>query len=138
MLLGFLPQAWAVNSTGTFDDILRNATDLASAIALWNATHSGPLAFSINDMIGFLRVPSTDPIWSQFPDSSMGPRSPHFELIWANAFVLPGAPIPPAGSFMSVFISIVSPASRECYLMLLPSTPLIVTYGRRSCELGQR
>lgn len=72
-----------VNSTKTFDDVLRNETLAQQAFAQWNTTRQGLFAGPSGGTIGFLRLPSDSPLLSRFGDPASGPHSPHIELIFA-------------------------------------------------------
>jgi hypothetical protein len=101
-----LPNAWYVNSNATYDNIRRNATVREAMISEWNTTKTGPLTWTIHDFVGFLRVPETDAIWKTNVDPSLGPTSAHFELLFVNAFMLPGRAMPSTGSYMSMFTNL--------------------------------
>ncbi|KZS94138.1 hypothetical protein SISNIDRAFT_485068 [Sistotremastrum niveocremeum HHB9708] len=63
--------------------------------------------------IAFLRVPSNNSIFQQFPDTATGPGAPHYEFLWRDAWAssLPVTP-PATGFFTSVVQVVVAPASR--------------------------
>jgi choline dehydrogenase-like flavoprotein len=78
-----LPVIYFVNSTNTADTVTRNVTLQEEQLAQWNKSHSGPLVNTINNQIGYFRLPANDSIFEQFPDPSAGPRSGHFEMLIA-------------------------------------------------------
>ncbi|KAJ6624607.1 hypothetical protein B0H10DRAFT_2006720 [Mycena sp. CBHHK59/15] len=56
-----------------------------SALAQWNATHTGQLSMTSSDNVGWLRMNESDPavrsLLETYGDPAPGPMSPHFELI---------------------------------------------------------
>ncbi|CAK5271577.1 unnamed protein product [Mycena citricolor] len=82
---------WLVNSTNTYETLKRNATVAAAALAEWTQSKQGPLVTGPGSHIGWARVSGNDStIFDNTADSSAGPTSPHFELIFA-----PGSLGPP-------------------------------------------
>lgn len=77
----FLTTSWSVNSNLTLDDINRNSTLAAQALAQWQVNGTGPLGLSPASQFGWLRV--SDSVFESFgiEDPSAGPTSAHFELI---------------------------------------------------------
>ncbi|KAJ7927469.1 aryl-alcohol oxidase precursor [Mycena leptocephala] len=97
--------SYFVNSTDTFDDILRNSTLLEMLLDQWISTNGGgPLGvtFSGNHII-FTRVPST--IFENQTDPASGPDSPHIlSGVWngnVNAN-LADISVPPDGHFITI------------------------------------
>lgn len=78
-----VPSYFFVNSTKTFDDMLRNATLAGEDLELWNTTGQGLLVDSSSNTQGFMRLPKDSPIFKKFKDPSSGPLSGHTELIFA-------------------------------------------------------
>ncbi|KZT22397.1 GMC oxidoreductase [Neolentinus lepideus HHB14362 ss-1] len=103
-----------VNSTQTSDSIFDNATLFASEIAQWNATypHEDPLVDGLTTLLGWLRLPDNSSIFQKYPDPSAGPHSSHYELIFSNAFAMPGSPSPSTGNYMTIFSNVISPVAR--------------------------
>ncbi|KAG6821656.1 hypothetical protein H0H93_007631, partial [Arthromyces matolae] len=71
------------NSTDTFDDFTRNTSAKEQDIAFWKATGTGFLVDTIASHLGFIRLPSNDPIYKTNADPSAGPTSGHYELLIA-------------------------------------------------------
>ena len=71
---------YLVNSTATYDEILRNATFREELVHSWNETHTGPLSGSITNFQGFFRLPGDSPVFKKFADPSAGPNSPHIQV----------------------------------------------------------
>ncbi|CAK5270686.1 unnamed protein product [Mycena citricolor] len=100
---------WLVNSTNTYETLKRNATVAVAALAEWTQMKQGPLVTGPGSHIGWARVSGNDStIFDNTADSSAGPTSPHFELIFA-----PGSlgPPPPTGNLMGCTSIVVSPSS---------------------------
>lgn len=83
-----LANPYTVNSNDTFAD--HTAPDvIASEIARWNATHKGPLSYTITNQLAWLRLSKDDPIFSKYRDPSPGPTSAHHELIFSVCCITP-------------------------------------------------
>ncbi|KAF8156315.1 aryl-alcohol oxidase [Mycena galopus ATCC 62051] len=103
-----LTNMWYANSTGTFDNLSRNATLAAAAVAQWEQTQMGPLVDSPLAHLVWSRVPDGS---FSIPDPSAGPNTPHYELLFANGWVRL-APIPATGNFMTIVTAVTAPSSR--------------------------
>jgi choline dehydrogenase len=69
-----------VNSTQTFDEIVRNATFRDKLVELWNQTGGGgPLGISYPSHNVLNRLPSDSPIFKNNTDPAAGPRSTHLQ-----------------------------------------------------------
>jgi choline dehydrogenase-like flavoprotein len=111
--------AFSVNTNLTIGSVLAPSTFNAE-LAQWNKTKQGPLSWTITNNLGWLRLPSNDSVLRSVGDPSAGPTSGHYELIWAPGFAIPGITPPAATNFMSIFMNVISPTSRQ-YLFLLSS-----------------
>jgi choline dehydrogenase-like flavoprotein len=69
-----------VNSTDTYDEIIRNSTLRSELLHLWNQTHTGPLADSISEHTAYVRMPNNATIFETHPDPAAGPHTAHFQL----------------------------------------------------------
>jgi hypothetical protein len=78
---------WTVNSNRTISTFVDNQTNFEAALAEWNASGTGPLSFTASTQIGWLRVPSTDPIFQNASDPSSGPHSAHYEFLFGVGLV---------------------------------------------------
>ncbi|KAJ6608666.1 aryl-alcohol-oxidase from pleurotus Eryingii [Mycena sp. CBHHK59/15] len=108
-----LPNYFYINSTATFDDILRNSTAFAAALSKWNTTKQGPLVIPSATTMAFMRFDADSAIIKQYGDPSSGPLSAHTELLFINGFQrLSTIPQPATGHYMTVLTSVVSPMSR--------------------------
>ncbi|KAF5380238.1 hypothetical protein D9757_008203 [Collybiopsis confluens] len=112
---------WLIDSTQTLDTIARNATLLAEVTKEWEAHKMGPLVDPPLSFIGWLRLPKDAAIFKKVPDPAAGPKTSHYELIFANgALVHPAAA---TGNFFGVSTSVSSPTSRGS-ITLNSSNPL--------------
>ncbi|KAF7375509.1 GMC oxidoreductase [Mycena sanguinolenta] len=103
-----LSNLFYVNSNETFDSITMNGTLEAEDIAIWNATHQGPLVDSPLAQLGWARVPSNP----YGRDTTAGPTTPHYEILFSNGFLSTTTPLPSSGHFMTIVTAITSPAAR--------------------------
>ncbi|KAJ6480398.1 aryl-alcohol oxidase [Mycena sanguinolenta] len=103
-----LSNIFYVNSNETFDSITMNGTLTAEDIAIWNKTQQGPLVDSPLAHLGWARVPSNP----YGPDTTAGPTTPHYEILFANGFLSTTTPLPSSGHFMTIVSAITSPAAR--------------------------
>ena len=87
----FLGNSWFVNSNNTLDNLRRNSTLAAEALALWKINGTGPLGLGGSTQFGWLRVPGATEFFRSFGirDSSPGLTSAHFELIAIVSFNVP-------------------------------------------------
>ncbi|KAJ7629664.1 aryl-alcohol oxidase [Mycena polygramma] len=116
-----LINGWYVNSTATFDGIIRNATVAAAEIAQWEQTQMGPLVDSPLAHLVWSRVPD-DSLNSTDADPSAGPNTPHYELLFSNGLLKGGHSIPADARFMSIITAVTAPSSRG-ELMLNTTNP---------------
>ncbi|EIM83224.1 aryl-alcohol oxidase-like protein [Stereum hirsutum FP-91666 SS1] len=107
-----LPNQFSVNSTDTFDEVLRNTTMLNGQIAEWNNTKTGPLVNTLTNSIGWFRVPDNSSVWETYDDPSAGPTSGHYEFVFANGFVGIIQDTPTSGNYLTAITNLVTPTSR--------------------------
>jgi choline dehydrogenase-like flavoprotein len=81
-----LGNVYTTNSQNTFANWINPAV-INSSIASWQATHKGPLAYTLANTVGFMRLPSNDPDIMQYGDPSNGPTSGHYEFLISVCFV---------------------------------------------------
>ncbi|KAG6896159.1 hypothetical protein C0992_009908 [Termitomyces sp. T32_za158] len=104
-----LSSSWFVNSNDTLDNITTNTTVRAELLKEWKQHKSGPFVAGQSTHVGWLRLPPNSSIFDVTDDPSSGENSPHYELFFVDgAFGV----APSAGHFMSVGMTVVSPASR--------------------------
>ena len=79
----YLAFSWSVNSNNTLDDLHRNSTLAAEALAQWEHNGTGPYTLGPASLFGWLRIPDAEEFFASYgiPDPSAGPTSAHFELI---------------------------------------------------------
>ncbi|EIN11653.1 aryl-alcohol oxidase-like protein [Punctularia strigosozonata HHB-11173 SS5] len=100
---------WTVNTNLTFAKFLDNQTNFDAALAEWNASRTGPFAFSGSTQVAWLRVADRDPIFANAPDPSSGPHSAHYEFLFSSGFT---ANPPGPGNFFTINTALISPTSR--------------------------
>ena len=66
---------FSVNSTNTFDDVIRNATLFGQIFDQWATTHQGLFVDFPENTQGFMRLPKNASIFHTFKDPSSGPLS---------------------------------------------------------------
>ncbi|KAI0299053.1 aryl-alcohol-oxidase from pleurotus Eryingii [Multifurca ochricompacta] len=108
-----LPNVWSVNANFTYDDLTRNVSVFETFLAQWTANKTGPFATAPNEQIGWLRLPQNASIFTRVPDPSSGPRSPHYEFIFAESFASFVEPPPATGHYMMIASNLITPTSRS-------------------------
>lgn len=71
---------WTVNSTDTFDTVLRNDTLFDELLTEWETTRTGLFTDKTSNHAGWLRLPSNSTFLQQYPDPASGADSAHYEL----------------------------------------------------------
>ncbi|KAH8079085.1 aryl-alcohol-oxidase from pleurotus Eryingii [Cristinia sonorae] len=108
-----LANYFQVQSTGTWDDVLRDSNLFGQTIGQWQADKTGLFVDSPGNTVGFFKLPAGSPALSGIQDPSSGPKSAHTELIFVDAFAPFGSvPQPATGNFVTVLSAVVSPTSR--------------------------
>ncbi|KAF7341978.1 Aryl-alcohol oxidase-like protein [Mycena venus] len=98
-----------VNSTETFDELIRNTTLRDELIGFWNETGGGgPLGIAYSSHDVYTRLPDDSPIFQNNTDPAAGPRSTHLQTTTQNGDTSPTA----AGNFMSMPATLLTPTSR--------------------------
>ncbi|KAF8314860.1 aryl-alcohol oxidase-like protein [Cantharellus anzutake] len=105
---------WYINDNGTRDELSHDPAFAQQQEILYDTNKTGRLSNTIAQLIGFFRLPSDDPIWSQpgVVDDSPGPNSPNFEFIMDDGFASTLYPQPSEGNFMTMATVNLSPSSR--------------------------
>ncbi|KAF8873117.1 aryl-alcohol-oxidase from pleurotus Eryingii [Infundibulicybe gibba] len=104
-----LSNYFTVNSTNTFDTVLRDPAMLAQDLQEWNSTRMGLFADAPGNTLGFGRVNSS--VLRGFADPSAGLKSGHYEMIFANGFGATLSPAPATGNYLTVNTAVASPVS---------------------------
>ncbi|KZT03822.1 GMC oxidoreductase [Laetiporus sulphureus 93-53] len=109
-----LESHWYVNSTGTFDTILRNATLQAEDLSLWEQEGRGPYVGPGVVQIAWTKLENENVVFGPggYPDPSAGPSSPNIEILPTDGFVSFIEGLPATGNFLTMLTSVVSPVSR--------------------------
>ncbi|KAJ7701764.1 hypothetical protein B0H17DRAFT_1167302 [Mycena rosella] len=98
-----------VNSTQTFDEIVRNATLRDDLLAYWIKTGgAGPLGISYTSHDIFVRLPNSSTIFRNNPDPASGPTATHLQGTIQNGDIN----LTPEGNFLSVPATLLTPTSR--------------------------
>lgn len=103
---------FTVNSNGTFDDVLRDASLSNADLAQWIQNRTGLFSQTTTPALAFLRLPPNSSIFKTVPDPAAGPNTGHIELLWANNFIAINNPMPATGNFMTINTAVVTPTSR--------------------------
>lgn len=77
-----MPNYFLVNSTQTFDNLLRNSSVFGATLTQWLNTKQGLFVDSPGNTQGFMRLPADSSIFQTFKDPSSGPQSGHTEVIF--------------------------------------------------------
>lgn len=67
-----LSNYFLVNSTSTWDQVLRDPAVAVADLTQWNTTQQGLFADAPASTLGFVRLPKNSSIFEQFPDPSAG------------------------------------------------------------------
>ncbi|KAF8868344.1 aryl-alcohol-oxidase from pleurotus Eryingii [Infundibulicybe gibba] len=100
---------FTVNSTNTFDTVLRDPNAQEQDLQEWNSTRMGLFADAPATTIGFGRINSS--ILQGLTDPSAGLKSGHYEMLFVNGFGATLTPAPATGNFLTVNTVVVSPVS---------------------------
>ena len=84
-----VPLYYQVNSTATWDIVLRNTSVFNDDLGEWMTSHTGLFVDTPGNMQSFLRIPSNDPIFRSVSDPTPGPESAHLEAIWVVSALQP-------------------------------------------------
>ncbi|KAG7100217.1 hypothetical protein E1B28_001992 [Marasmius oreades] len=104
-----LGNTWFVNTTETWETLVRNESYAEEALQLWKTRRQGPLVNTITTQLGWLRIPDDSLAFRNHSDPAAGPNTAHYEFVFANG--LRGTP-PPEGNFLTISTVVVSPVSR--------------------------
>ena len=78
-----LPNIFNVKGEESLDTLLRDPNLLGAAIDEWTTNKTGLIANSVVNTFGFARLPSNSPILETLGDPASGPKSPHWEFLFA-------------------------------------------------------
>lgn len=71
-----------VNSTDTYDTVLRNETLLNEWIEEWTENKTGLLTDTSENHAAWLRLPDNSTVFENYSDPSSGPLTAHYEFIF--------------------------------------------------------
>ncbi|TBU50173.1 alcohol oxidase [Dichomitus squalens] len=94
----------------TDDNLVRNSTLFNELLQEWKDKRLGTMTGNGFNHIGWLRLPTDDPIWKTAQDPSAGPTAAQYEFLFDDGYV--AATAPPTGYFITVDTVLVSPTSR--------------------------
>ncbi|KAK0192547.1 hypothetical protein F5146DRAFT_1040436 [Armillaria mellea] len=97
-----------VNSTDTYDTVLRNETLLNEWIEDWTENKTGLLTDTSENHAAWLRLPDNSTVFENYSDPSSGPLTAHYEFIFQNGL----SSVRESGNYINVPTACVSPASR--------------------------
>ena len=106
----FLGNPWRVNNNDTNESYF-SAENLPLLMQEWNATHKGPLSWTVGNQMAWMRLPENGEIIQTYGDPSAGPTSAHFQVVWANSWANSVA-AKPDGNWMTILTDLISPTSR--------------------------
>ena len=78
-----LPNIFNVKGEESLDTLLRDPNLLGAAIDEWTTNKTGIIANTVANTFGFARLPSKSPILETLGDPASGPKSPHWEVVFA-------------------------------------------------------
>ncbi|THV00444.1 aryl-alcohol oxidase-like protein [Dendrothele bispora CBS 962.96] len=108
-----LPNYFSVNSSNTFDEVLRNSSLFNETLDEWMASGQGLFVDPPANTIGFMRLPEDSIAFNHQPNPASGPLSANTEFLFVDGFAALGALQQPAiGNFLTVLTALVSPTSR--------------------------
>lgn len=77
-----LPNQFLVNSTNTFEPVERDAAFAAQLTEQWLTNHTGRLANTLANHLGWFRLAPNDPIFKNHTDPAAGSETSHFEMLY--------------------------------------------------------
>ncbi|KAF8971824.1 hypothetical protein BDZ97DRAFT_1693110 [Flammula alnicola] len=107
-----LSNVFSVNGNTSFDSTLQNPALIDAAVNQWVTNKTGLIANNVVNNFGFARFPSNATIFSTHQDPAAGPKSPHWEFLLTNFFLITGVAEPASGSFFTIVTALLTPTSR--------------------------
>jgi choline dehydrogenase-like flavoprotein len=101
--------SWLVNSTDTWEKILRDPKAVNASLAEWQAKRTGFMTDGVVSHLIWKKTPPNSPVVKQYGDKSSGPNSGNIELMFSNGFL---GPTPPTGNYITIITALVSPVGR--------------------------
>ncbi|KAF8912301.1 alcohol oxidase [Mucidula mucida] len=97
-----------VNSTKTWDTIIRNETLLNGWLEEWQESRTGILVDTSENHAAWLRLPDNATIWETHADPSSGNLTAHYEFLFQNGL----NSVTESGNYLNLPTACVSPTSR--------------------------
>ncbi|KAJ3885569.1 alcohol oxidase [Lentinula edodes] len=98
---------WLVNSTLTYDTVLRNATLGETLLRQWEDSKTGINVDTSENHLAFLRLPENSSVLRTFGDPAAGNETAHFEFLFQNGL----SQITASGNYLNIPSGNVSPKS---------------------------
>lgn len=73
---------WRVNSTRTFDTVLRNQTLEDALVKEWTENKTGIMVDTSENHAAWLRAPDNSSVWDMFDDPAAGNVTAHYEFLF--------------------------------------------------------
>lgn len=73
---------WRVNSTLTFDTVLRNQTLEDELVEQWTRNKTGIMVDTSENHAAWLRAPENSTLWSTYDDPAAGNITAHYEFLF--------------------------------------------------------
>ncbi|KAJ3797787.1 alcohol oxidase [Lentinula aff. detonsa] len=98
---------YLVNSTLTYDTVLRNTTLSTHLLHQWLTTKTGINVDTSENHLAFLRLPPNSTVLRTFGDPAAGNETAHFEFLFQNGL----SQFTPSGNYLNIPAGNVSPKS---------------------------
>ncbi|KAK0192534.1 aryl-alcohol-oxidase from pleurotus Eryingii [Armillaria mellea] len=103
-----LSNYFVVNSTTTLDEISRDSELAEEYLEEWEMYKQGPYTTTSSHALGFVRLAQNDSIFDLYADPSSGPKSAHYEMVFANGY---SGSLPSTGYYLTVNTVVLNPVS---------------------------
>jgi len=115
-----VPNIFNVKGDESSDKLLRNSSLLKAAMDQWTANKTGIVGNSLANTYGFARLPSNSSIFKTVADPAAGPKSPHWEVVFAvSALHLIRMSLPLGLIFVCIESMVQSRGCSTCYRKFL-------------------
>jgi len=98
---------WLVNSTKTYDTVLRNTTLFNEILDQWMESRTGINVDTSENHLAFLRLPENSTVLQKFGDPAAGNETAHYEFLFQNGL----SSVTASGNFLNIPAGNVSPKS---------------------------
>ncbi|KAF9003554.1 hypothetical protein BDQ17DRAFT_1279533 [Cyathus striatus] len=113
----YIASHFRVNSTDTFDDLLRSPSEFGARMQEWTESKTGLFVDSPANIQGYWKLPESpsggwDKSWGTEKDPASGPGSGNLEMIFVDGYASFGkAEHPKEGNYMTLLTAVASPLS---------------------------